>query len=193
MLQFKRILLIFLFLVSCDKEKLSESMVFDNCSCNKGKLKNFIIINDSLKHYQISIPNNWGPINRELNNDINGLIVGDSSDFQQKRKFNIVSVTEFFNNDNSEVNWTEEWKSIFRHYNVIDTGTTYVNGLITRWSIVEYKSGVLDSTYSHYFYFENPNNLNYYILELAIEKTDQYKKRLCELEPILESFKILDY
>lgn len=155
-------------------------MFFENCNCHEVDLSRSIIVTDSLNHFSISIPDStWKPIRFLFENE-NGLTVGDTT----KGFLRLINITE--QKYDGQWDWEEEQKIIENFFNVEETGDLNFNGKACRWNLVSFDN---DKLPMYSLYLTMLDSLNFYTINISIEKTMDYKTRICELESIIKTLK----
>lgn len=173
------ILLLLLLLGSCH----GSSDFLANCSCTKIDLSTSIDVDDNLNRFKIKFPTEqWEPYlhTNELGNGVVGVIFDGES-------FKAFGVTELIKVD--------DWKSrkeaqidIESKYNVIEKGTTVINGMDSYWNLVDFDKDSIPSL-TLYITTEHPSKDWFYTLNLSVSKDKYGKKELCELENLMYTFK----
>ena len=180
----KRILLILslLILFSCGQKKGSTNF-YENCDESPLNLKNGIEVSDSLDYFSYKIPDStWKPL-RFLDDNENGLTVGDTS--QGYMRFFNVNQSEY----TYEWNWEEEQMKIEADFNVIETGEVNLNGQERPYNLVLFDEDT-PQMISFYVIILDTIKKRQYTLNLATEYNEDYITRICRMKPLLESFKI---
>ncbi len=156
-------------------------MFFDNCDCEKLDLSKSVNVTDSLNHFSISVPDStWKPV-RFLSKNENGLTVGDTT----KGFLRLINITE--QEYNGLWNWDKEQKSVEKTFNVKETGDLNFNGKVCRWNLVSFDN---DKVPMYSLYLTVVDSLKFYTINMSVEKTMDYKTKICELESIIKTLKI---
>jgi len=171
--------------VSCSRIN-TPSVFYDDCSRSTLNLSEGIVVSDTLGYFSYKMPDSsWLP-QRYLGENTTGLTIGDIS--SQGHWF-------FFNASHSfytgEWNWEVEQKNVENDFNVIETGNISLLGQERPYNIVHFE---LDSpqTISFYVTVLDTVKKSNYTLNLTTDYDEDYKSRICEMKPLLESFRILD-
>ena len=183
-----RLPLVFITLVtfiSCTSLNTSTAF-YDDCSGSNLSLSEAIVVSDTLGYFSYKMPDSsWLP-QRYLGENTTGLTIGDIS--SQGHWF-------FFNASHSfytgEWNWEVEQKNVENDFNVIETGNISLLGQERPYNIVHFH---VDSpqTISFYVTVLDTVKKSNYTLNLTTDYDDDYESRICEMKPLLESFRILD-
>lgn len=142
-----------------------------------------IVVTDSLGYFSFQIPDStWAPV-RFLNDIDNGLTVGDTS-LGYLRIFNVNQ-----SNYTYDWNWEEEQKNVKQDFNVIETGEIYVNGQESKYNLVLFEN---DNPQMISFYVTVLDTIRrrQYILTLTTEYAKDFKSRISNMNPLIDSFKI---
>ncbi|MFT5969731.1 MAG: hypothetical protein ACI8ZO_000227 [Flavobacteriales bacterium] len=86
--------------------------------------------------------------------------------------------------------WEEEQKNVEKDFNVIETGEIFLNGKQRHYNLILF----IDDNppmISFYVTVIDTANKRQYTLSLVIEYSEDYKTRICNLKPLLESFKMI--
>ena len=169
-------------LFSCSNHE-KNSNFFENCNDSMLKLENGIEVTDSLNYFSYSIPDSsWHP-ERFLDEKENGLTVGDTSEGYMK----------LFNVNQSDYtydwNWDEEFKNVEKDFNVIEKGEILFQGILRPYHIVLFEEESPEF-YSFYLTYLDTIQKRQFTLNITVEGSSDYKARICNMRPILESFKI---
>ncbi|MDB3999926.1 hypothetical protein N9439_00070 [Schleiferiaceae bacterium] len=171
--------------ISCSRINTS-AVFYDDCSGSTLSLSEGIVVSDTLGYFSYKIPDSsWLP-QRYLGENTTGLTIGDIS--SQGHWF-------FFNASHSfytgEWNWEVEQKNVENDFNVIETGNISLLGQERPYNIVHFH---VDSPQTISFYVTVLDTLkkSNYTLNLTTDYDEDYKSRICEMKPLLESFRILD-
>ena len=171
--------------ISCSRIN-TPAVFYDDCSGSTLSLSEGIVVSDTLGYFSYKMPDSsWLP-QRYLGENTTGLTIGDIS--SQGHWF-------FFNASHSfytgEWNWEVEQKIVENDFNVIETGNISLLGQERPYNIVHFE---LDSpqTISFYVTVLDTVKKSYYTLNLTTDYDEDYKSRICEMKPLLESFRILD-
>lgn len=171
---------IIFFVYSCTNKE--PSLFFKNCACDKIDLSNGDIFTDSLGHYSVRYPNKkWLPI-RNLDKNGNGITGGDTlSGYSQ-----FVAITEIEKGENW-LSQEENLNEIGRMFNVLEKGHINYKGQKCYWHLVNFDDGPIPL----YTLFVGVNKNNrFYIINLSVEQRENYRQKLCRLEPFLDQFQI---
>ena len=171
--------------ISCSRIN-TPAVFYDDCSGSTLSLSEGIVVSDTLGYFSYKMPDSsWLP-QRYLGENTTGLTIGDIS--SQGHWF-------FFNASHSfytgEWNWEVEQKNVENDFNVIETGNISLLGQERPYNIVHFE---LDSpqTISFYVTVLDTVKKSNYTLNLMTDYDENYKSRICEMKPLLESFRILD-
>jgi len=171
--------------ISCSRIN-TPAVFYDDCSRSTLNLSEGIVVSDTLGYFSYKMPDSsWLP-QRYLGENTTGLTIGDIS--SQGHWF-------FFNASHSfytgEWNWEVEQKIVENDFNVIETGNISLLGQERPYNIVHFE---LDSpqTISFYVTVLDTVKKSNYTLNLTTDYDEDYKSRICEMKPLLESFRILD-
>jgi len=183
-----RLPLVFITLVtfiSCTS--LNTSTVFyDDCSRSTLILSDGIEVSDTLGYFSYKMPDSsWLPT-RHLEENATGLTIGDISSEGHWFLFN--ASHSFYT---CEWDWEIEQKNVESDFNVIETGIISLPGQERPYNIVHF---LVDSLQTISFYVTVLDTLkkSNYTLNLTIDYDEDYNSRICEMIPLLESFKIID-
>ncbi|MBC3760020.1 hypothetical protein H7U19_16530 [Hyunsoonleella sp. SJ7] len=176
-------ILILLTLVTSIYSCQEKSDFLSDCECVKIDLEKGIEVTDNLDRFRVTFPNeNWEPNlhTDELGNGIVGaLLDGDS--------FKSFGVTELTKAENW-MSKKEMQADIESKYNVIESGSTKINGIESLWNLVDFKNDSIPSL-TLYITTEHPTENLFYTLNLSVSKDKYGKKELCELENLMRTFK----
>jgi hypothetical protein len=176
------VILPILVLNSCLNNK-NTKFLFENCNVSDITLNKSILVTDSLGLFSFQVPDSsWKP-ERFLDDENNGLTVGDTS----------LGFLRLLNVNQSDYeghwNWDEEQINVEQDFNVIETGDFLFNEQTCRYNIVLFEIDrpqmvsfyltILDTTYRRQ-----------YTVSLSTENHPDYKKRICTMKPIIETLKI---
>ena len=171
--------------ISCSRIN-TPAVFYDDCSGSNLSLSEGIVVSDTLGYFSYKMPDSsWLP-QRYLGENTTGLTIGDIS--SQGHWF-------FFNASHSfytgEWNWEVEQKNVENDFNVIETGNISLLGQERPYNIVHFQ---VDSPQTISFYVTVLDTLkkSNYTLNLMTDYDEDYKSRICEMKPLLESFRILD-
>ena len=171
--------------ISCSRIN-TPAVFYDDCSGSNLSLSEAIVVSDTLGYFSYKMPDSsWLP-QRYLGENTTGLTIGDIS--SQGHWF-------FFNASHSfytgEWNWEVEQKIVENDFNVIETGNISLLGQERPYNIVHFH---VDSpqTISFYVTVLDTVKKSNYTLNLTTDYQEDYKSRICEMKPLLESFRILD-
>ena len=171
--------------ISCSRIN-TPAVFYDDCSRSTLNLSEGIVVSDTLGYFSYKMPDSsWLP-QRSLGKNTTGLTIGDIS--SQGHWF-------FFNANHSfytgEWNWEVEQKNVENDFNVIETGNISLLGQERPYNIVHFE---LDSSQAISFYVTVLDTVkkSNYTLNLMTDYDEDYKSRICEMKPLLESFRILD-
>jgi hypothetical protein len=156
---------------------------YNGCNTSDLNLNNGIEVTDSLEYFSYLIPDStWMPV-RSFGYNENGLTVGDTSQGYMR----------FFNVNQSDYsydwNWADEQKSIEMEFNVKETGEILLDGQERRYNIVLFENNN-PQMISFFVTILDTVKKKHYTLSLTTEYVDDYKSRICNMKPLLESFKI---
>jgi hypothetical protein len=146
-------------------------------------LKNGIEFTDTLGYFSYRVPDSsWKPL-RFLDDNENGLTVGDTS----------LGYIRLFNVNQSHYtyawNWEEEQKNVEKEFNVIEKGEINLNGKGSHYNLVLFDEDT-PQMISFYVTVLDTIKKRQYTLNLKTEYTEDYKTRFCKMKPMIESFKI---
>ena len=171
--------------ISCSRIN-TPAVSYDDSSRSTLNLSAGIVVSDTLGYFSYKMPDSsWLP-QRYLGENTTGLTIGDIS--SQGHWF-------FFNASHSfytgEWNWEIEQKNVESDFNVIETGNISLLGQERPYNVVHFH---VDSpqTISFYVTVLDTVKKSNYTLNLMTDYDEDYKSRICEMKPLLESFRILD-
>jgi len=171
--------------ISCSRIN-TPAVFYDDCSRSTLNLSEGIVVSDTLGFFSYKMPDSsWLP-QRYLGENTTGLTIGDIS--SQGHWF-------FFNASHSfytgEWDWEEEQKNVENDFNVIETGKISLLGQERPYNIVHFH---VDSpqTISFYVTVLDTVKKSNYTLNLMTDYDKDYRSRICEMKPLLESFRILN-
>jgi len=176
-------ILILLTLVTSLYSCQEKSDFLSDCECVKIDLEKGIEVTDNLDRFQVTFPNeNWKPNlhTDELGNEIVGALL----DGESFKSFGVTELTK-------AENWMskkEMQADIESKYNVIESGSTKINGIESLWNLVDFKNDSIPSL-TLYITTEHPTENLFYTLNLSVSKDKYGKKELCELESLMRTFK----
>ncbi|MDA7805648.1 hypothetical protein N9O54_05470 [Schleiferiaceae bacterium] len=171
--------------VSCSRIN-TPSVFYDDCSGSPLILSDGIEVSDTLGYFSYKMPDSsWLP-QRYLGENTTGLTIGDISSEGHWFVFN--ASHSFYT---GEWNWEVEQKNVESDFNVIETGNISLLGQERPYSIVHFH---VDSpqTISFYVTILDTVKKSNYTLNLTTDYDEDYKSRICEMKPLLGSFRILD-
>ena len=183
-----RLPLVFITLVtfiSCTSLNTS-NVFYDDCSRSTLILSDGIEVSDTLGYFSYKMPDSsWLPT-RHLEENATGLTIGDISSEGHWFLFN--ASHSFYT---GEWDWEIEQKNVESDFNVIETGIISLLGQERPYNIVHF---LVDSPQTISFYVTVLDTLkkSNYTLNLTTDYDEDYKSRICEMKPLLESFRILD-
>jgi hypothetical protein len=171
--------------ISCSRIN-TPAVFYDDCSRSTLNLSEGIVVSDTLGYFSYKMPDSsWLP-QRYLGENTTGLTIGDIS--SEGHWF-------FFNASHSfytgEWNWEVEQKNVKNDFNVIETGNISLLGQERPYNIV-------------HFHVDSPQTISFYVTVLdTVKKSnytfnpmtdydEDYKSRICEMKPLLESFRIIN-
>ena len=169
--------------LSCAIDKSSKGF-FDNCTESSLDLSNGIRVHDSLGYFSFLMPDSsWMP-KRYVGENTTGLTIGDVSSDEHLYVFNASHAYY-----SGEWNWEKEQANVEKDFNVIRTGKVDLLGESRPLNIVHFQ---VDSpqTISYYISIIDTLNRSNYTLNLTTDYGVDYESRICEMKPILESFKV---
>ncbi|MDB2435691.1 hypothetical protein N9W65_01795 [Schleiferiaceae bacterium] len=164
----------------------SPSVFYDDCSESTLNLSEGIVVSDTLGYFSYKLPDSsWLP-QRYLGENTTGLTIGDISSEGHWFVFN--ASHSFYT---GEWNWEVEQKNVESDFNVIETGNISLLGQERPYNIVHFH---VDSpqTISFYVTVLDTVKKSNYTLNLTTDYDEDYKSRICEMKPLLESFRILN-
>ena len=171
--------------ISCSRIN-TPAVFYDDCSGSTLNLGKAIVVSDTLGYFSYKMPDSsWLP-QRYLGENTTGLTIGNIS--SQGHWF-------FFNASHSfytgEWNWEVEQKNIENDFDVIETGNISLLGQERPYNIVHFH---VDSPQTISFYVTVLDTIkkSNYTLNLMTDYDEDYKSRICEMKPLLESFRILN-
>ena len=171
--------------ISCSRIN-TPAVFYDDCSRSTLNLSEGIVVSDTLGYFSYKMPDSsWLP-QRYLGENTTGLTIGDIS--SQGHWF-------FFNASHSfytgEWNWEVEQKIVENDFNVIETGNISLLGQERPYNIVHFH---VDSpqTISFYVTVLDTVKKSNYTLNLMTDYDEDYQSSICEMKPLLESFRILN-
>ena len=125
----------------------------------------------------------WMP-KRYVGENTTGLTIGDVS---SAGHFYIFNASHAYYT--GEWDWGKEQANVENDFNVIKTGKVHLLGQSRPLNIVHFQ---IDSPQTISFYISIIDTLNRsnYTLNLTTDYGEGYESRICEMKPILESFKI---
>ena len=171
--------------ISCTRVN-TPAVFYDDCYMSTLSLSEAIVVSDSIGCFSYKMPDSsWLP-QRYLGENTTGLTIGDIS--SEGHWF-------FFNASHSfytgEWNWEVEQKNVENDFNIIETGNITLLGQERPYNIVHFHE---DSPQTISFYVTVLDTLkkSNYTLNLTTDYDEDYKSRICEMKPLLESFRILD-
>ena len=171
--------------ISCSRIN-TPSVFYDDCSRSTLNLSEGIVVSDTLGYFSYKMPDSsWLP-QRYLGENTTGLTIGFVS--SQGHWFLFNASHSFYT---GEWNWEVEQKIVENDFNVIETGNISLLGQERPYNIVHFE---LDSpqTISFYVTVLDTVKKSNYTLNLTTDYDEDYKSRICEMKPLLESFRILD-
>lgn len=158
------------------------SVFFEDCECDKIDFSEGIVFSDTLGHYSVKYPNKkWLPI-RNLDENGNGVTGVDTLLAYNQ----IAAITEIEKGEN----WPskeENLREIEEMYNVLDRGYINYKGQKCYWHLVKFDEGVIP-IYTLYLGVDKTDR--FYIVNLSVEQGENYKNKLCKLEPFIDQFEI---
>lgn len=174
-------ILLSLYLASCSNQE--GKVFFEKCDNSVLNLTKGIEITDSLNYFIYNIPDSsWHP-ERFLNQKENGLTVGDTSEGYM-RLFNVNQSDYTY-----DWNWEEEFKNVEKDFNVIEKGEVIFQGEIRPYHIILFDEDSPEF-YSFYLTYLDTIKKRQYTLNIAVEGSSDFKARICNMKPILESFRL---
>lgn len=181
-INFLPFLFFILILSSCQEQ----SSFIKDCKCTKFNNSNGITVVDTLNHYSIKLPNQEWNLTRNYDENGNGINAGLFRD-DSFQTFGIAELEKF----KPWPSKIEAQKDIDSKYDVIDFGTVYILGQEQMWSLVNLEKDEFPSL-SLFITIEHPYKGKFYTLNLSASNGKEVKKRLCELEGLIESFTIIE-
>lgn len=172
------LLILALFFSSCEEK----SNFMSDCECVKTDVTKGIEVTDNLDRFHVVFPNeNWEP-NTHTDELGNG-IVGTLFDRNSFKSFGVTELTKAEN----WMNKKEQQFDIESKYNVIESGSTKINGMESLWNLVDFNNNSVPSL-TLYITTEHPTENLFYTLNLSVSKDKYGKKELCKLENLMRTF-----
>lgn len=165
-------------LIGCNSS--NHSRFFKDCTCTPIDLTTGITVSDSLGLFTFVIPDSsWLPM-RIVGENENGLTVGEP-DVEYSRLFN-VNQRAF----QGQWSWETEENAIRGKFEVVEEGRVHLFGVNVPWHLVRFKKDNLLTLYVQSIELETQRQ---YTLAIAVSESDSSRQLICELEPMLFSFR----
>ncbi len=140
---------------------------------------------NKLSTFQIGIPKMW-----LVDND-SGLAAVDTLSYSKEHEINSLAVSSHPFRSSIDDYFQSELNGLEQDFKILEIGKWKINTLPSRWVITEenYQEKKIINLIS---YVPNSNNNTIYIINLSIDKSKDYKDRLCNLKSIISSFEVLN-
>lgn len=186
------ILAIFFLILSCSGEKSSiNGLKLQDEFCDTlihDRFPNKKTFTDKYSRFSIDFPETWHPY-EDIIDTVHGVVAGDSSiDFA---KLGVIGVTEFVNDFNSlweyfKADISEMTKDT--NFRIYEIGKSKIDTLNAYWVFYKAPEDSFGDHRSIIYYIRRELTDTFYLLETAIYDSKNYRERLCNLKPILETF-----
>jgi hypothetical protein len=178
-------LLVILFVVSRCQQR-HESLFFEDCGCTKLNLEHGHEITDSLNLFSVTFPDDsWHPI--RYVGPYGSQIIGGQLEEGNDRYFTVRASPKL---DLVGSTKEEAQRNSDRSYANVKTGQIEILGDSCYWNL-QYQADYFPRTYTiQVDIIEHDTEINYSIA-LAAEENKNYQKRICEMESMIYSLKIL--
>lgn len=149
--------------------------------CKANSPYNLTFYKNQLGTFQMGIPDTW------LVDKESGLAAMDTLAYSTDQQINTVSVSAHQLPGPINPYFETELNGLEQDFKIIEVGIAKINTLNSRWVLTEenYEEEKLVNLIS---YIADPNNHLIYIINISVDKTKDYKNRLCNLKKIITSF-----
>ncbi|MCD4746736.1 MAG: hypothetical protein K8R58_10600 [Bacteroidales bacterium] len=171
--------------------KLSE--YYNNCKSEGYHFNDLITFGDPNNKFMISVPYSWD-IQENYFDSLYGIVAANN--FEAMQNINLlqsISLTGYNSTDSLATYFKSEIKSIINDnkFEIIDLGRMDFKNKDSFWVLFE-----TNEDYGKFInlvlYLKNYKTDEIYLIQTTVYKTKDYKKKICELKFIVNSFEIVE-